>query len=199
MEARPFTREVEIVLLLASPISRYEGRPSDGPLSAVGPEVRESIEIRAGLGVVGDRYFAKPAHVHASVTLMASEVLDAVADDLGIARGLDASATRRNILLRGVDVDSMRGTTFSLDTGGGEIVFLANRPANPCAWMDVTLAPGAHKALRGRGGMRCEPLTSGVLRLGPATLRSSMELPPEASGTPAPGAHATSAEAPGPR
>jgi len=187
MEARPFTREVEIVLLLASPISRYEGRPSDGPLPAVGTEVRESIEIRAGLGVVGDRYYAKPAHVHASVTVMASEVLDAVADDLGIARRLDASATRRNILLRGVDIDSMRGTTFSLDTGGGEVVFLANRPANPCAWMDVTLAPGAHKALRGRGGMRCEPLTSGVLRLGPATLRSSMEFALGASGTPAPG------------
>jgi hypothetical protein len=56
------------------------------------------------------------------------------------------------------------------------VVFLANRPANPCAWMDVTLAPGAHKALRGRGGMRCEPLTSGTLRLGAATLRSSVEL-----------------------
>ena len=181
MEARPFTREVEIVLLLASPLSRYEGRPSDGPLAAVGPEVRESIEIRAGLGVVGDRYFAKPAHVHASVTVMASEVLDWVADDLGISRGLDASATRRNILLRGADIDSMRGATFSLDSGDGPVTFLANRPANPCAWMDVTLAPGAHRALRGRGGMRCEPLTSGVLRLGPAMLRSSMDFGPAAS------------------
>jgi MOSC domain-containing protein YiiM len=179
----PFSREVEIVLLLASPLSRYEGRPSDGPLPAVGPEVLDSIEIRAGLGVVGDRYFAKPAHVHASVTVMASEVLDAVADELGIARGLDAAATRRNILLRGVDVDSMRGATFSLDSGNGPVVFLANRPANPCAWMDVTLAPGANKALRGRGGMRCEPLSSGVLRLGPAMLRSSMDFGPASSGT----------------
>jgi MOSC domain-containing protein YiiM len=174
---------VDIVLLLASPISRYEGRPSDGPLPAIGPEVRDSIEIRAGLGVVGDRYFAKPAHAHASVTVMASEVLDAVADDLGIARGLDAAATRRNILLRGVDVDSMRGATFSLDSGDGPVTFLANRPANPCAWMDVTLAPGAHKALRGRGGMRCEPLSSGVLRLGPAVVRSSMAFGPATSGT----------------
>jgi MOSC domain-containing protein YiiM len=176
MQPLPYVREVEIVLLLASPLSRYEGRPSDGPLPAVGPEAHSSIEIRAGLGVVGDRYFGKPAHVHASVTVMNSEVLDDVADDLGIPRDLDPVATRRNILLRGVDVDRMRGATFSLDTGDGEVVFLANRPANPCAWMDVTLAPGAHKALRGRGGMRCEPLTSGTLRLGAATLRSSVEL-----------------------
>jgi hypothetical protein len=37
--------------------------------------------------------------------------------------------------------------------------------------MNVVLAPGAHNALRGRGGVRCEPLDDGVLRVGPAVLR----------------------------
>lgn len=175
MDALPDATAVDIVLLLASPISRYEGRPADGPLPAPGDESRESIEIRAGLGVVGDRYFAKPAHVRASVTLMAAEVFDAVADELGIPRTLDMLAARRNIVLRGVDVDAMRGQTISLDSGSGPVVLQLNRPANPCAWMDVVLAPGANTALRRRGGMRCEPLTSGTLRLGPATLRM---LPP---------------------
>jgi MOSC domain-containing protein YiiM len=174
MDQLPHAREVEIVLLLASPTSRYEGRPSDGPLPAVGVEVRESIEIRAGLGVVGDRYFGKPAHVRASVTLMAAEVFDLVAGDLDIPHTLDMAAARRNIVLRGVDVDAMRGQIFSLDTGSGAVVFRANRPANPCAWMDVVLAPGANRALRGRGGMRCEPLSDGLLRVGPATLRSEL-------------------------
>jgi MOSC domain-containing protein YiiM len=172
MDPLPYTREVEIVMLLASATSRYEGRPSDGPLPAVGPEVRESIEIRAGLGVVGDRYFAKPAHVRASVTVMAAEVFDLVASDLDIHHTLDMAAARRNIVLRGIDVDAMRGQTFSLDTGSGAVLFRANRPANPCAWMDVVLAPGANRALRGRGGMRCEPLSSGTLRVGAATLRT---------------------------
>jgi hypothetical protein len=36
--------------------------------------------------------------------------------------------------------------------------------------MDVVLAPGAFKALRGRGGVRCEPLSDGRLRTGPAEL-----------------------------
>jgi MOSC domain-containing protein YiiM len=169
MDTTPGTHSVEIVLLLASATSRYEGRPSDGPRPATGQESRESIEIRAGLGVVGDRYYAKPAHARASVTLMAAEVFDLVADELGVPRTLDMVAARRNIVLRGVDVDSLRGQTISLDTGTGPVVLQVNRPANPCAWMDLVLAPGAHKALRGRGGMRCEPLTSGQLRLGPAT------------------------------
>ena len=180
MNQLPYSAEVEIVLLLASSVHRYEGRPSDGPLPAVGVETHSSIRLRAGLGIVGDRHFGQRAHAHASVTVMNADVLDRVADELGVPRTLDPAATRRNILLRGVDgavdVDSLRGATFSLDSGDGPVQFLANRPANPCAWMDAALAPGAHRALRGRGGMRCEPLTDGMLRLGPARLRSSIPL-----------------------
>ena len=161
---------VTVELLLASPRSRYEGRPSDGPLPAVSSETPASVEIRAGLGVVGDRYFAKPAHRAASVTLMAMEALEAVAADLGLAEIPDAAGTRRNIMLRGFPVDDLRGEEFSLDTGHGPVTLRGNRPANPCAWMDVVLAPGAFRAMRGRGGVRCEPLTSGTLSLGPATL-----------------------------
>lgn len=161
---------VAIELLLASPRSRYAGRPGDGPLPAVGVETHPSIEIRAGLGVVGDRYFAKPAHRAASVTLMAMESLEFVAASLGLERVPDAAATRRNIMLRGFPVDELRGVEFDLDSGLGPVRFRGNRPANPCAWMDVMLAPGAFRALRGRGGMRCEPLSSGRLSLGAATL-----------------------------
>ena len=178
MSALPYSAEVEIVLLLASAVHRYEGRPADGPLPAVGAESHTSVRVRAGLGIVGDRHFGKPAHRQASVTVMNADVIDKVADDLGLPRTLDPAATRRNILLRAVDgavdIDSLRGATFSLDSGDGPVEFLAHRPANPCAWMDVVLAPGAHRALRGRGGMRCEPLTDGVLRLGRARLQSSI-------------------------
>jgi len=162
---------VTIELLLASPHSRYEGRPADGPLPASGSETPASIEIRAGLGVVGDRYFGKPAHARASVTLMAMESLDSVASSVG-APFLDPALTRRNIILRGYPVDELRGVEFSLDSGSGPVLFRANRPANPCAWMDVVLAPGAFRAMRGLGGIRCEPLSSGSLALGAAVLRT---------------------------
>jgi MOSC domain-containing protein YiiM len=168
----PFEAPIVIELLLASPQHRYEGRPADGALPVLGDETPSSVEVRAGLGIVGDRYFAKRAHRHASVTVIASEALDDVAALLARDH-LDPAKTRRNIVLRGVDADALRDVVFSIDSGAGPVVFRGNRPANPCAWMDQELAPGAFRAMRGRGGMRCEPLTSGTLAVGQAVLRAS--------------------------
>ncbi len=152
----------EIVLLLASPLHRYEGRPRDGAVPFNAPETFDEITIRAGLGVVGDRFFGHRAHVRESVTVMAAESLDGLGD-------VDPAKTRRNVLTRGIAVDELRGE-FSLDSGDGPVWFRAHRPANPCAWMDEELAPGAFRHLREHGGMRCEPLSDGTLRLGPVTL-----------------------------
>jgi MOSC domain-containing protein YiiM len=163
---------VEIVELLASPAHRYEGRPSDGPTPATGDELRDVLELRAGLGIVGDRYFGQPAHRASSVTIQAAESLDAVAAELGVERP-SLVQTRRNILVRGIDIDALARRDFSLDSGDGEIRFGDARPANPCAWMDAVIAPGAHRAFRRRGGLRTGPLDDGVLRLGPAVLRIS--------------------------
>jgi MOSC domain-containing protein YiiM len=161
---------VEIVELLASPVHRYEGRPADGPAPASEGEKRRELELRAGLGIVGDRYFNQSAHRSSSVTIQAAESMEVVAAELGVAiPGL--SHTRRNILLRGADVDALAGVAFSLDSGDGEVRFGDPRSANPCAWMDAAIAPGAHRAFRGRGGLRTEPLDDGVLRLGPAMLK----------------------------
>jgi MOSC domain-containing protein YiiM len=168
----PFAYDVEVVLLLASPQHRYEGRPSDGPRDATSRELHDSIELRAGLGIVGDRYFGQRAHVTASVTVFAAESLDHVSASLGLTVRLDPAGPRRNIVLRGIDVDALRGTEFTI----GDVRLRAHRPANPCAWMDVALAPGAFRALRGRGGIRCEVLTNGTLALGPAVVRTSVQV-----------------------
>jgi MOSC domain-containing protein YiiM len=172
---------VEILALLASPVHAYAGRPQDGPLPGPVPLSRERIRVRAGLGVEGDRYFGHAAHRHASVTVLDADALDAVAAAIG-ADALDPSPTRRNIVLRGFPVDGLaarrapdgttaEGAVFSLDSGAGPVRFRAYRPANPCRWMDTELGAGAWKAMRGRGGVRCEPLDDGELRLGPAVLR----------------------------
>jgi MOSC domain-containing protein YiiM len=179
-EDLPHRYDVEVVGLLASPGHRYDGRP-DPAVAALPVESRSRIEVRAGLGVVGDRYFARPAHRDASVTVLAVEAVEALAAELGTGP-LDALAARRNVVLRGVEVEALRGRLFSLDCGAGEVVLAGGRPANPCAWLDVVLTPGAHRGLRGRAGVRCAPRTDGVLALGAAVLRSAVPLDPVRAG-----------------
>jgi MOSC domain-containing protein YiiM len=171
----PHAREVEVALLLVSRRHRYEGRPADGALPTDEDEPRDRIELRAGLGIVGDRYFNARAHVHASVTFIGLEGLEEVGRQLGVP--IDPAATRRNVFLRGIDVEALRGQPFSLDTGDGPVLFRGYRPANPCAWMDAEVAPGAFRAMRGRGGVRCDPESDGALALGPAVLRTAHPLP----------------------
>ncbi|UQU62246.1 molybdenum cofactor biosysynthesis protein [Couchioplanes caeruleus] len=151
----------EIVQLLASAVHRYEGRPSDGPAPAPPGELTTAVQVRAGLGIVGDRYYAHPAHHDASVTVIAAESLPA---------GADLRRTRRNVLLAGVAVDDLVGSILILDSGDGPVRLRVRRRANPCAWMDVAIGPGAFRALRGKGGVRCTPLTDGILRVGPVTV-----------------------------
>ncbi|MCF0095028.1 molybdenum cofactor biosysynthesis protein [Micromonospora sp. MH99] len=148
----------QIVELLASPVHRFLGRPSDGPAPAPPGELVDSVQIRADLGIVGDRYFGKPAHRDASVTVIAQESLPA---------GIGLAQVRRNILTAGIAVDELIGRVLILDSGDGPVSLRVNRAARPCAWMDVTVGPGAWKALRTTGGIRCTPLNDGLLRLGP--------------------------------
>ncbi|CCH30766.1 MOSC domain-containing protein [Actinosynnema sp. NPDC047251] len=161
----------EVVALHVSPVHAYEGRPADGPRPDPGPVSRDHVVVRAGLGLVGDRYFNHAAHRRAAVTVFAAESLEGVAAGLGLAAAPSPLLVRRNVVLRGFDVDGLaRHDVFALDTGDGPVRFEAHRPANPCAWMDAVIAPGAFRAMRGRGGVRCVPLDDGVLRLGPVTV-----------------------------
>ena len=172
----PYRTDVEVTMLLVSPRHRYEGRPADGALPADGPERRDRVAVRAGLGIVGDRYFAARAHVHATVTVIGAEGLEEVGRTLGTT--IDPAATRRNVVLRGADVEALRGEPFSLQVPGEDPVhFRGYRPANPCAWMDHEVAPGAFRAMRGRGGVRCDPESDGVLTLGRAVLRTAHPVP----------------------
>ncbi|MGE3287514.1 MAG: MOSC domain-containing protein [Pseudonocardia sp.] len=161
---------VEITGLLVSRVHAFAGRPADGPLPDPAAPA-DKIEVRAGLGLVGDRYFGRPAHRHAAVTVLDAGALREATRAIGLP-DVDPLRARRNVVVTGFAVDTLaRGAVFSLDSGDGPVRLRAHRPAHPCRWMDVVLGPGAFRALRGRSGMRCEALDDGVLRLGPAVLR----------------------------
>jgi len=172
---------VEVVALMVSSAHAYEGRPQDGPLPDPSPVGRSEVEVRAGLGIVGDRYFGQTVHRNAAVTFLDAAALDDLAATLQLPVPPNPLLLRRNITLRGFPIDTLAahrvldggrvpGRRFTLDAGSGPIEFQAHRPANPCAWMDAVLAPGAFKALRGHAGIRSTPLTSGLLQIGPAVL-----------------------------
>ena len=169
--------DFEIVTLLVSPLHRYDGRPADGVKPHDGVELVESVRVRAHKGLVGDRYFGTK-FTFATVTLIAEESISWLEGELGTGP-FDPALSRRNLVTRGVDVDALARTTFTIDGGHGPVRFRSLTPANPCAWMNEAFAPGAHQALRGRGGIRCEPLDDGVLSVGPATISEISPIPPE--------------------
>lgn len=172
--------EVEILHLLVSPEHAYFGRPKDGAADVPTTDA-DHVEVVEGQGIVGDRFFGKAAHMDAAVTLLAVEGLEAMAAELGTPP-FDPLLTRRNVVLRGAQLAPLLGEELVFEQAHGSVRLRAGRPANPCAWMDRVLAPGAHAAMRGRGGLRCRPLTSGTLRRGRAVLVSPVPLDPTRAG-----------------
>lgn len=169
-----FEYRAEIGQLLRAPTHAYFGRSKDGP-AHVPTDLPSSVEIVAHKGIRGDRFFGVKAHTEAAVSLLAVEAWEAVGVALGVEVP-DPAVARRNIVVRGLELDPLRGVEFHLNSGDGWITFRGGRPAHPCAWMDRMVADGARKALIGRGGLRVEPLSDGILRTGELTVRSPVEL-----------------------
>jgi MOSC domain-containing protein YiiM len=181
-----YSYDVEVLHLLVSPDHAYFGRARDGAAGVPSTDA-DRAEVVAGKGIVGDRFFGKAAHMDAAVTLMsieALEALEAIAADLAVPP-FDPLLPRRNVVLRGAQLSPLQGVEFTVESRGALVRLRGGRPANPCAWMDRVLALGAHAAMRGRGGLRCRPLSDGFLHRGPAVLHSPVPLQPERAGEPA--------------
>ncbi|WP_284978080.1 MOSC domain-containing protein [Arthrobacter sp. fls2-241-R2A-200] len=172
--------DVEVLHLLVSPAHAYFGRAREGAANVPTTDA-ESAQLVSGKGIVGDRFFGKAAHMDAAVTVFAVESLEAIAAELG-AGPFDPLLTRRNVVLRGAELAPLLGHEFTLECGLDVVRLKAGRPAHPCAWMDQMLAPGAHKAMRGRGGVRCQVVSGGLLHRGPAVLVSPVPLAPGKAG-----------------
>lgn len=126
-----------------------------------------------GRGLDGDRYAAqagtfsprtgdRPGY---DLTLIAAEALDEVA---AAGHPIDFAATRRNVLTRGIDLDTLIGRTFTI----GEVVCRGSRRCEPCAHLELISGPGHLRPLIHRGGLRADILTNGTMRTG-ATVRLS--------------------------
>jgi MOSC domain-containing protein YiiM len=117
----------------------------------------------AGLGLRGDRYFAKNPGDKKQVTLFSSEIFERLRIELNLPDA-DAPALRRNLLVGGTDdLNALTDIEFSIQG----VRFRGVEECRPCYWMDTALGPGAEQWLKGRGGLRCQILNSGWLRVKP--------------------------------
>jgi hypothetical protein len=120
-----------------------------------------------GRGLEGDRYAVhagtfSPRTGHRpgyDLTLIAAEVLDQLAGD-GDPVGF--LATRRNILTRGIDLDTLVGRSFTI----GDVRCYGRRRCEPCAHLEQLHGPGLLRPLIHGGGLRADLLTGGTIEVG---------------------------------
>ena len=115
----------------------------------------ESVRAVAGKGLEGDRHFhAGGARPGQALTLVAAEVVDEV--------GLAPGDTRRQVTVRGVDVNGLVGKRFRV----GEVECFGVELCEPCRHLEEMTRPGIIRDLTHRAGINADIIVGGVIRVG---------------------------------
>lgn len=150
---------IEILRLYRSAGHNFFGHHGQPPGEHSIVEV-SSIECVAGRGIRGDRFFNYKDDYKGQITFFGWEVYEDVCRQLDI-HDKTAAVLRRNVITRGIDLNTLIDRTFSIQG----VRFHGVCECSPCYWMNAALGPGAEDLLRGRGGLRARILTDGVLGL----------------------------------
>ena len=119
----------------------------------------DEVRVKAGRGIEGDRFLDHKADYKGQITFFADEVYEWLCEKLE-SWEKPPSVFRRNIITRGVDLNSLIGKEFALQG----VRFLGTGECTPCYWMNQAFGEGAETELKGNGGLRAKILTDGVLR-----------------------------------
>jgi len=121
-----------------------------------------------GRGLEGDRYASSvgtftPRSGHGvgyDLTLIEAEVLD----ELTLTDGhrLGYAEARRNIVTRGIDLNTLVGQRFRV----GDVECIGRRLCEPCAHLERLTHSGVLRKLIHRGGLRADILTAGNITVG---------------------------------
>ncbi len=122
----------------------------------------DQVQCVAGKGIVGDRYFDYQENFKGQITFFDWQVYQSICSHFD-KPDLDSSVFRRNIILKGIDLNTLIGKQFLLQ----EILFEGSEECRPCYWMDEAVTPGIEDFMKqGRGGLRARILSDGVLTTG---------------------------------
>jgi MOSC domain-containing protein YiiM len=123
-----------------------------------------------GRGLEGDRYANRAGTftprsgrgVGYDLTLIEAEVLD----ELTLTDGhrLGYAEARRNIVTRGIDLNTLVGQRFRV----GDVECVGRRLCEPCAHLELLTHRGVLRKLIHRGGLRADILTTGSITEGAA-------------------------------
>ena len=174
-----FVYPVTIHHIYISPGHNYFGHQPN----ALGTHPTQDVaEVRAvaGQGLEGDRFFGLRPDFDGQVTFFSLEVFQFLAAALGNEQ-LSTALPRRNVIIEGVPLNQLIGHSFSLQSTDGStadlpIHFRGVRHCHPCRWMDIAVGPGALSFLKGRGGLRAQIISDGLLKKGDGLLMSPQEL-----------------------
>jgi MOSC domain-containing protein YiiM len=152
------TRPLSVCQLFTSPGHNFFGHHEQ---PAGEHRLMERVEICcvAGRGVVGDRFFDYKRDYKGQITFFSIEVFEKLCVELGV-RGKSAGVARRNVITVGADLNAFIGEEFEIQG----VRFAGIAECSPCHWMEQAIAPGAEQFLKGRGGLRAQILTDGILR-----------------------------------
>ena len=127
------------------------------------PESVERAVAVAGRGLEGDRYFeGKGSFSHwrgeRDLTLIEAEALD----DASGSVDLEPGAARRNLVVRGIDLNALVGRRFRV----GPVECEALELSPPCTHLEKLTEPGVMRALAQRGGIRAAIRSGGEIAVG---------------------------------
>jgi MOSC domain-containing protein YiiM len=95
------------------------------------------------------------------VTLIQKEHIQAIASFLG-KTDLDFTLMRRNILVEGINLLSLKRKQFQI----GEAVLEYSGECHPCSRMEEALGIGGYNAMRGHGGITAKVILGGEIKIG---------------------------------
>jgi MOSC domain-containing protein YiiM len=115
----------------------------------------ESVHAVAEQGLEGDRHFhPEGAPPGQALTLVEAENVESV--------GLEPGATRRQLTVRGVDLNALVGRRFRV----GEVECVGVELCEPCSHLESMTRPGIIKELVHRAGINADILVGGTIRVG---------------------------------
>lgn len=129
-------------------------------------QARLRLSLCAGQGIVGDRHAGRRDWPGQNLTLVEAEEIENYC--LSRSRPIDLALTRRNIVTRGVRLNSLVGRRFRI----GDCLLYGVERCEPCLSLGQCLAdetfdvPAVIHYWTGRGGLRADVLSDGAIRAG---------------------------------